>query len=635
MSAPYSDLSWLPPAPADFTALCRSALDHPEGLGQRLRTLASSALDENQLVRLSKTITKARESGLTLAPLFPYRLGLIGNSTLDFLVPALMASAARHGIALECVKGAYDQAIQETLNPSSALYESGLNAVLLAIDWRGLPLLSSPGDPDGGSEAIERALRYLRLIRNGIQQNSSATCIFQTLAAPPETVFGSLDRALPGAPRYVLDGVNRAVGEMARESGSALLDVAGLAETVGLAQWHSPTGWNMAKVPFSQHYLPFYADHVARLIASLTGKSRRCLVLDLDNTLWGGIIGDDGLKGIRVAQGDAQGEAFLNFQRYALSLRDRGVVLAVCSKNEDETARLPFREHPDMLIREEHIAVFQANWTDKATNIQAIARELNLGLESLVFADDNPFERNLVRTSLPQVAVPEMPADPAFYARVLSAAGYFEAAAFSGEDLQRASFYEGNAKRAVLQKSTGDIQGYLASLKMEITFQPFNETGRARIAQLISKSNQFNLTTRRYSEAEVARMETDPSCFTMQVRLTDSLGDNGMISVIICRQSSQTEWEIDTWLMSCRVLGRCVEPMVLRELQLAAARRNINTLTGMYVPTDRNKMVQQHYAKLGFQLAEQRPDGSTVWKADVAGTTVPADIPMAVHSFLT
>ena len=284
----------------------------------------------------------------------------------------------------------------------------------------------------------------------------------------------------------------------------------------------------------------------------------------------------------------------------ASSLRERGVVLAVSSKNEDDTARLPFREHPEMLLREEHFAVFQANWSDKATNIKSISEELALGLESLVFVDDNPFERELVRKALPQVAVPEMPSDPALYARTLAAAGYFELATFSQEDLSRASYYDGNARRAALQKQVGDLNQYLASLNMEITFQPFNETGRARIAQLINKSNQFNLTTRRYTEAEVAEMESDPNCFSLQVRLTDTFGDNGMISVVICRTTPEGNWDIDTWLMSCRVLGRGVETMVLREMLEHASERGVAKLIGTYRPTDRNKLVEQHYSKLGF-----------------------------------
>jgi FkbH-like protein len=352
-------------------------------------------------------------------------------------------------------------------------------------------------------------------------------------------------------------------------------------------------------------------------------------VLDLDNTLWGGVIGDDGLKGIQIAQGDPLGEAYLDFQRYALSLRERGIVLAVSSKNEDATARLPFREHAEMILREEHFAVFQANWSDKATNLQAIAEELALGIDSLVFADDNPFERELVRGKLPQVAVPEMPADPSLYARTLSAAGYFEAAVFSEEDQQRAGYYDGNARRAALQKQSGDIGEYLASLQMEITFQPFDETGRARITQLINKSNQFNLTTHRYTEAEVAQVEADGNCFTLQIRLADKFGDNGMISAIICRAAGDI-WEIDTWLMSCRVLGRCVEQMVLRELMLRAAARSISSLVGVYRPTDRNKLVEQHYAKLGFILLDRGPDGSTTWRLDVAGAQ-PAEAPMTVR----
>jgi FkbH-like protein len=634
MPALFSDLSWLPRPPADFSAQCRAALADPEKLGQKIRALASSAMDNNQLHRLSKLIHQARAGGHSLEPLQPYRLGVISNSTTDFIIPALVATAARHGIALECVAGDYDQAVQESLNPESSINRGGVNAVLIALDWRGVPLRFCPGDPEGATATAQKAIDYLRMIAEGIRRNSGALCIFQNLAAPVERLFGSLDRTLPGASRETIDAVNRAIAEEAREPGAALLDVAGVAETVGLGNWHSASEWNLGKLPFAQDFLPLYADHVCRLIAALSGKSRRCLVLDLDNTLWGGVIGDDGLKGIRVAQGDPVGEAHLDLQRYALALRERGVVLAVCSKNEDETARMPFRSHSEMLLREEHFAVFQANWSDKATNIQAIANELALGLESFVFVDDNPFERELVRQHLPQVAVPEMPEDAALYTRTLSAAGYFEAAVFSEEDLKRAGYYDGNARRAALQKQVGDLNGYLASLKMEIVFQPFDETGRTRITQLINKSNQFNLTTRRYSEPEVARIEMDPACFAMQVRLLDTFGDNGMISVVICRARSAEEWEIDTWLMSCRVLGRAVETMVLRELLEHANRRKVQRLIGVYSPTDRNKMVEQHYAKLGFAEMERHPDGKTIWQLDVATTQIEA-APMTVRSSLS
>ncbi len=270
-----------------------------------------------------------------------------------------------------------------------------------------------------------------------------------------------------------------------------------------------------------------------------------------------------------------------------------------------------------MLLRENHIAVFQANWNDKASNIRAISQELALGLESMVFLDDNPVERGLIRQLLPEVAVPEVPEDPALFARTLMAAGYFEAIAFSEEDRKRAGFYQDNAKRLALQSQVGGVEDYLASLQMEIGFAPFDATGRERITQLINKSNQFNLTTRRYTEAEVAAVEADPSAFALQVRLVDMFGDNGMISVLICRQDG-SDWDIDTWLMSCRVLGRRVEHMVLREMLLTARGRGIERLIGTYKPTARNDMVKDHYEKLGFTLVESKDDGETVWAMDTS-----------------
>jgi FkbH-like protein len=387
----------------------------------------------------------------------------------------------------------------------------------------------------------------------------------------------------------------------------------------------------MAKFPFADELIPLYADHVARTVAAIRGKSGKVLILDLDNTVWGGVIGDDGLEGIRVAQGDARGEAHLAVQRLALDLRQRGIVLAVSSKNTDEVAREPFEKHPEMLLKLEHIAVFQANWSDKATNIQAIADELSLGLDAMVFLDDNPAERGLVRKLLPRVRVPELPEDPAYYTRTLTAAGYFEAVAFAGEDLKRAGFYHDNAKRASLQKQVGGVDAYLASLDMTITFQPFDATGRARIAQLINKSNQYNLTTRRYTGPEVTEAENDPEVFTLQVRLADIFGDNGMISVVICRPGEAGVWEIDTWLMSCRVLGRKVEHMVLREILEHARAAGIGKLSARYLPTDKNKLVVDHYAKLGFTKVEEHESGFTRWELLVEGAD-PQGAPMKAIS---
>ncbi len=625
----YAQLTWLPQPDSSFSAECRSLPARKEGAGPMLQGLANHGLNVNQLMRLAKAHAGVRQAGVSLSPLTPFRLGVLSNSTLDFIVPSLEASALRHGITLECLKADYGQVIQEALSPVSSLYAVKPDAVLVAVDLRYLPIQTTFGELKAEESAVEQVLSHFEAIRDGIRQNSGAITIFQTLAPLPETLFGSLDSMLSGASRHVVSAINKGLADKVRGTEDLLVDVAGLAETVGLANWHSVSQWNLGKFPFADEFVPIYAEFVTRVLGALRGKSRRCLILDLDNTVWGGVIGDDGLESIKIAQGDSTGEAHLAVQRMALSLRERGVVLAVSSKNNDDVARLPFREHPEMLLREDHIAVFQANWRDKATNITAIAEELSLGLDAMVFLDDNPVERGLVRQMLPQVAVPELSEDPALYARTLAAAGYFEAIAFSGEDAKRAEFYQDNARRVTLQKQAGNIDAYLESLNMEITFQPFDKLGRSRIAQLISKSNQYNLTTRRYTEAEVADAEADPNCFTLQIRLSDTFGDNGMISVVICRLTEPNTWEIDTWLMSCRVLGRGVQAMVLKELLHFGSVRGITRLIGVYKPTDRNKMVAEHYSLLGFSPLDTAPDGSTRWILEIAGASI-AVTPMQV-----
>jgi FkbH-like protein len=624
----YTGLTWLAKPPDDFAALCKAAAAEPAP-GRSFRALANHALDENQLSKLGRAITRAASEGRPLTPLEPFRLGIMGNATLDLLAPALVATAARHGFALECIVADYAQTTQEALDPGSRINQAKPDAVLLAIDHRGLPLRFVTGEPEIERADVEAAVETIGAIRAGLRANCGAISIVQTIASPPETLFGGLDQVVPGAPRRLVGHLNAAIVDTMAGSEDLLLDVAGLAETVGLGVWHSPPVWNLAKLAFDELCLPLYADHVSRLIAAFRGRSRKCLILDLDNTLWGGVIGDDGLEGIRIAQGDATGEAHLEVQKYALALRQRGVVLAVSSKNTDEIARTPFREHPEMLLKEDHFAVFQANWNDKATNIKAIAEELALGLDAMVFLDDNPVERGLVRSMLPDVAVPEVPDDPALFTRTLAAAGYFESVAFSDEDRKRAEMYQSNARRVALSRQAGDLDAYLASLEMEISFAPFDGTGRARIAQLINKSNQFNLTTRRYSEAEVAEAESDPAVFTLQVRLVDGFGDNGMICVVICRPEGPQTWSIDTWLMSCRVLGRKVEQMVLREILLSARDAGVATLKGTYRPTAKNALVRDHYQKLGFEKIAEEPEGVTIWSMPTDADVSPA--PMTVR----
>jgi FkbH-like protein len=630
MSDLHTRLRWLPPPPEDFAHRVKHL-----GGGRDVRFLAQHALDLNQLTRLARAIGRMRgemRAGVArLHPLAPCRLAILSSFNMDLIVPALVASAARHGIALEVVQPAYDQVMQEALVPDSALHGCRPDVVLLALDHRGLPLVPSPGDAGRAEATIRETVGQVQAIRSAIRTHSGAACIVSTLPRPVEPLFGSLDRILPGTRRHLIDSVNRELCASIEGSGDVLLDAAALAETVGLDRWHDPRLWNMARLAFCDDCIPLYADHVARTLAALRGKSRRVLILDLDNTLWGGVIGDDGLEGIQLAQGDAQGEAYRQVQAFALELRQRGVLIAISSKNRDEVARAPFLRHPEMLLKLEHIAVFQANWQDKASNIVAVAEALSLGLDAMVFLDDNPAERDLVRRLLPEVAVVELPDEAALFARTLAASGYFEAVSLSAEDLGRAKFYQENAARAELRRAVDGLDAYLEALDMTISFTPFDAISRARIVQLINKSNQYNLTARRYTEAEIRQAGEDPDVFTLQVRLADRFGDNGMISAVLCRMASAGTWRIDTWVMSCRVLGRRVECMVLRELLKHAQGRGIHTLTGTYRPTGRNQLVSDHFARLGFTKTSEEGDGTTHWALSCESAQ-PQGAPMRVVS---
>ncbi|MGE0383645.1 MAG: HAD-IIIC family phosphatase [Gammaproteobacteria bacterium] len=617
-------LRHLPHPPVEFRQLCRTASE-----ARQLVALANHALDGAHLAQLAKAHSRLKQAGGDFR-LTPFRLGILCNATTDFMAPALTASALRYGIDLTIVTGSYGQVLQEALNSESALYGPPCDAALLALDHRGLPMMIRPG-PDHGAQ-VDSALEFISQIRVALKHNSNATIMFQTVPSTPESLFGGMDSVIHGTQRALINDFNSGLRRLVRNSpGDVIVDVEALANSIGLLNWHAPKEWNLAKVQFAQNALPLWADAVARSIAALRGRTRKCLVLDLDNTLWGGAVGDLGVSGIELGNGTALGEAFLDVQKAALHLRDRGVVLAVCSKNDEIAALQPFTEHPEMLIRREHISVFQANWFDKATNLEAIARALDIGLESLVLLDDNPAERALVRQALPEVAVPELPDDPSEYARVLLNAGYFDAVAFSAEDAVRADHYAANAQRSALKLQSRDLGHFLASLDMVAKFAPFDAAGRGRIAQLINKTNQFNLTTRRYTETQVEAFECDPTTWTLQVRLIDRFGDNGMISVVICRPLSSSYWEIDTWLMSCRVLGRRLEEAVLNEIVTTARKADITKLIGRYLPSGKNNMVVGHYARLGF-IEIGTDDGASMWALDVEAYK-PKDVPIrVVHS---
>ena len=406
--------------------------------------------------------------------------------------------------------------------------------------------------------------------------------------------------------------VNSHLIELAERHKDYILDVEGLASAVGRQNWHNPTQWNLYKLSYSIAMIPAHVDAIGRLLGAIRGRSRKCLVLDLDNTLWGGVIGDDELEGIVLGQGDPIGEAHLDVQRMALHLRNRGIILAVCSKNDEKTARLPFREHPDMLLKEDDIAVFIANWDDKASNLRKIAQSLNISLDALVFVDDNPAEQLQVRRALPQVAVPVLPEDVSHYASVILNAGYFETISFSEEDSKRANQYRDDARREKMFDGSRSLDDFLESLDMKLQVGCFDKMTIPRVTQLVNKTNQFNLTTRRYTQAEIETLAAEDNVISLQARLLDQFGDNGLIAVIIARVEKAT-CTIDTWIMSCRVIGRRVEDAMCAVLLQEAAKRGVHTIRGRYIPTKKNALVADLYAKLGFEKLNEDKNGASTW----------------------
>jgi FkbH-like protein len=609
MALSLIDLPWLPPAPDDLSARIRALATGESASRGDLQAVAGFALNSSQAASFARALRRRRAAGLDLDPLASFRLGVLASNTFDLAADAIAPAAARHGVAVELIAAPYDQVMQQALDPASTVNTARPDAVLIAVDHRWLGL--ERADLDDPAGRVAGAMARLESAARGLRAHGGAPAILQTVAAAPISLFGSFDRRAEGSARAMIDAVNVRILALAEREGAYVLDIAALAERVGLDQWFDPVHWYAHKLPFAPACAPVYAEGVGRLLGAIRGKARKCLVLDLDNTLWGGAIGDEGLEGIVLGQGNAAGEAFLAVQHMAASLRDRGVILAVCSRNDEAAARVPFRDHADMVLRESDITVFRADWGDKAAGLRVIASALNLGLEALVLLDDNPAERAQVRAALPMVAVPELPSDPSWYPWILSSAGYFEAVSLLREDRLRAAAYAADVQRQTVAQGAADVADYLSQLQMTLVAAPFDPASRQRIAQLVNKTNQFNLTARRYTEAQIADIEVDPAAHGLQARLADRFGDMGLIAVVIARGATfrgQPSWDIDAWLMSCRVLGRRVEEALLDRLVRDAKAQGVDWLMGLYIPTAKNGMVADHYPRLGFEPVESPPN---------------------------
>ena len=623
MTTPHCPMmSWLPIA-ADFRGDLRTALDCAKQTDrlENLAALTSYRLGFLETVQLDRAYGRL---GLKEAPGFlPLRLAVLASSTVDHLLPAIRVGGLRRRLLIDVQSGGYGQYRQDLLDPTSALHQFAPQAILFSLSAReaisAIPLTTTAAEVE---ETIARHIKELRSFWQKAREICNGVILQQTFLDVSEPLFGSYDRFVPGAPSRIAARLNDRLCEAAAQDGILLLDVARASERDGIDAWFDTGRWFQGKLEVAPQAAPLYGDMVARTLAAQHGLSKKCLVLDLDNTLWGGVIGDDGLEGIVLGEGNAAGEAHLALQRYAKQLKERGVILAVCSKNDAEIAEAAFHDHPEMLLRRSDIAAFLANWDDKAENLKAIAAHLNIGIDSLVFVDDNPVERARIRQSLPMVAVPELPADVAQYVRCVADAGYFEAVAFTSEDRHRAQQYTENAEREALLGSAQSMDEFLRGLKMSVVFGPFTVVDHARVVQLINKTNQFNTTTRRYTSEEIAYLTSLPSALTLQFRLLDRIGDNGLISTMILRPASDQEGvlEIENWVMSCRVFGRQLEFEAMNIAVEAARRRGARALIANYIATSKNGVISELYPSLGFALVDQtaQTGGAVRWFLNLA-----------------
>lgn len=565
-------------------------------------------LDYADLVKESKHLD------LSLAPQ-KLRLALLADTATQRLVTLLRVLFHRNGIDCSFYEGSFDAIGLDVHDGDSELYRFAPDVVVVLNAVQALR--SRFGQRNGDAEAfVEETADAIAGVWHAIGKHSTAAVIQSNFVLPYERSFGNLDLKVSQSFYSVVASLNGEIASRARQYGPVLInDVAGLASWIGRRFWFDDRLWDLSKYFCAVDHLPAVGQNVVNIAMALRGKVVKCIVLDLDNTLWGGVIGDDGLEGIKLtAHGD--GEAFYRFQLFLRELLNRGILLAVCSKNDVANALLPFEKHPEMVLKRDHITCFIANWNDKAGNIRQIRETLNIGLDSMVFLDDDRFERDLVRTLLPGVIVPDLPEDPADYVRAISEMNLFETAAFSVEDLGRSELYRVEGLRQQEQASYGSFEEFLRSLKMRISIARFDGYHLPRIAQLIQRSNQFNLTTRRRTEAECVDLMNDPLFVPLYAKLSDRLGDHGLIAVVILEPLEEA-LAITDWLMSCRVLKRGVEQALMNEVFLRAKELGLGRVTGEFIPTAKNGMVRDFFVQFGFEKVAER-EGHSFWQADTA-----------------
>ena len=540
------------------------------------------------------------------------KVALTGDTATQFLATAIRGTGAERGYQIDLFEAEYNQVERQFLDPSSELYQTDADFIVLFQSTHKLGEKHSLLSPSQQESLAEERLAFVASVcENPMLASKKIICL--NYPEIEDTVFGSYATKVTSSFTYQVRKLNMGLMDLSQRYANLFIcDIAGLQNKLGRDMMFAPNVYVSTEMVLSIDALPYVASRVMDIICAIKGQFKKCLILDLDNTVWGGVIGDDGLEGIQLGHGLGIGKAFTEFQMWVKKLKQRGVIICVASKNNEETAKEPFEKHPDMVLKLEDIAVFQANWETKVDNIRTIQRILNIGFDSMVFLDDNPFERNIVRENIPGITVPELPQDPGEYLEYLYSLNLFETASYSQADKDRTKQYQVEAQRVSLQKTFSNEADFLKSLDMTSVVSGFNKFNTPRVAQLSQRSNQFNLRTVRYTEADIEALGQDPDVIDLSFTLEDKFGDNGLIAVIIMKKQDEETLFIDTWFMSCRVLKRGMEDFTLNTMVEAAREKGYKRIVGEYLPTPKNKMVENHYPSLGFQKLEGTPTAQYV-----------------------
>jgi FkbH-like protein len=532
------------------------------------------------------------------------KIAVLADSASQLFCLALKGYGYTQGIHLDIWQADYDQIYQTVLDKDSGLYSNTPDYTIVYKSSKKLLSSFYKCSPTQKKEFADKQAEFLKAIATSINETISTTIIIVNYPEISDMVFGNFANKIDSSFTYQLRKLNVGLMDLAiNQKNINICDLSAIQNLSGSNSMVSEKLYINTDNVLGLNSLPIFAKNITDIILSYSGKFKKCLILDLDNTLWGGIIGDDGMEGIQI--GDLGiGKAFTNFQKWIIQLKERGIILAVCSKNTEHIAKEPFEKHPDMVLKLQDIAVFVANWNNKADNIRYIQSILNIGFDSMVFLDDNPAEREIVRKEIPQVTVPELPEDPADYLSFLYQQNLFETSSFTEADSKRNDQYREEAGRAVLQQVFTNEAEFLESLQMTAEVKPIDKFTLPRVAQLTQRSNQFNLRTVRYTEEQLKEICEDENIFTFTVSLKDKFGDYGLISLLILRRKETGTLFIDTWIMSCRVLKRDVEKFALNEVVNLAIMAGCTRIVGEYLPTPKNEIVKDHYLQLGFEKEE-------------------------------